>query len=64
MIKINQISRLKAWYVYFQDKEEFWPSEISTVLENSSNLIDQRFSAQKWIYHCETETFDYSNLQL
>ena len=51
MIKINQISRLKAC-VYFQDKKLFWPTEISTVLENSSNLKGHMFSAQKWMYHC------------
>ena len=59
MIKINQIFRLKAWCVYFQDKKLFWPTEISTCLENSSNLKNHKCLAQKWIYHCKFENFTF-----
>ena len=59
MIKINQICSLKAWCAYFQDKKLFWPIEISTCLENSSNLKNHKCLAQKWIYHCKFENFTF-----
>ena len=63
MIKINQIISLKAWYVYFQNKKEFGTSKISTILENSSNIKNQRFAAKKRIDYCKKlKSLDYSNL--
>ena len=52
----NQISRLKAWCVYFQDEKWFWTTEISAILD-FSNLKDHNFSAQKWISHCNIVNF-------